>query len=208
MWSTDLQREENYNEYLRLNQNADYLDVTYDEESGGVSAVHKLHKFDKQKGSMSIRRGDYERTVVEVLRKQGHRIVLEEETNIPGVKSYDGYLDDLPMEIKAVEGTGTWSISTKLRNANKQKAKSVILYFPEKDLYSEDRIVDGIGKYLANPDNDSNQNISKLLAVSTDGLLGIWDKKATPIEGWSVWEGFRRENGANSYTLSPSDAKL
>ncbi len=47
-----------------------------------------------------------------------------------------------------------------------------------------------------------------LLAVSKDGVLGSWDKKATPDEGWSIWEGFRKENGADSYTLSPADAKI
>lgn len=168
-----MQREENYNEYLRLKQSSDYLDVTYDEESGGVSAVHKFHKFDKQKGSMSIRRGDYERTVIEVLRKQGHRIVLEEETNMPGVKSYDGYLDDLPMEIKAVEGIGTWSISTKLRNAGKQQAKCVVLFFPEKSLYSPFRITEGIRLVNSSPDKEVISELSRILVVVEDHIEAI-----------------------------------
>ena len=54
MRRSDPQLEENYDEYLRLLQNDDYLDVTRDEESGGVSAVHKLHKFDKQIGAFGI----------------------------------------------------------------------------------------------------------------------------------------------------------
>ena len=89
---SDLQREENYNEYLRLLQDADYLDVTYDVESGGVSAVHKLHKFAKQIGAYGVRQGDYERTALGVLRKCGHRIVLGSETNMPGIKSFDGFM--------------------------------------------------------------------------------------------------------------------
>ena len=54
MESSDLRREENYNEFLRLRRNNDYIDVTIDEESGGVSAVHRFHKFDKQKGIESV----------------------------------------------------------------------------------------------------------------------------------------------------------
>lgn len=133
MRRSDFQREENYNEYLRLSLNDDYMDVTLDIDSGGVSAVNKLHKFDKQIGRIGIRRGDYELAVVAVLRKQGHRVVLEAEPS-SGHKKYDGLLDDIPMEIKAIEGNGAWSISTKLYEAEKQHAKCVVLYFPEEKL--------------------------------------------------------------------------
>ena len=207
MSGSDVQREENWNEYLRLLQDDDYLDVTLDDSSGGVSAVHKLHKFDKQMGAFGIRRGDYERKVVEILRRHGHRIVLEAEPP-SGDKKYDGLLDDIPVEIKAIEGNGTWAISAKLRYAEKQRAKCVVLYFPRMELFSEERIFDGLGKFMADPSIDNEQNIDQLLAVSDTGLLGAWDKKATPIEGWSILEGFRRQNGANPFTISPSDAKV
>ena len=106
MRRSDLQREENYNEYLRLLQNDDYVDVTYDEASGGMSAVHTKHKFAKQKGAYGMRQGDYELIVLDVLKKSGHRIVLDAESNTPGMKSFDGFIDDVPMEIKAIEGRG------------------------------------------------------------------------------------------------------
>ena len=57
---SDQQREENFQEYLRLLNNPDYVDVTFDEQSGGVSAIHLDHKFDKQMGPFGRRRGDYE----------------------------------------------------------------------------------------------------------------------------------------------------
>ena len=192
MRRSDYQREENYNEYLRLLQNSDYLEVTFDEKSGGVSAVHRLHKFDKQQGVQDMRRSDYERFVLEVLRKRGHRVVLAEETNTPGVKSYDGYMDDTPMEIKSIEGSGVWSICTKLLIADKQRARCVILFFPDESLFSEGRIIDGIGKYLANPNAGKHLTINRLISVSRDNVLLVWDKKTTPIEGWSIEEGFRR----------------
>ena len=47
---SDQQREENFQEYLRLLNNPDYVDVTFDEQSGGVSAIHRNHRFDKQMG--------------------------------------------------------------------------------------------------------------------------------------------------------------
>ena len=204
---SELQREENWNEFLRLLQNDDYLEVTRDETSGGVSAVHKLHKLDKQMGPYGVRRGDYEMMVIKVLRGLGHRIVLEAEPS-SGEKKCDGLLDDVPIEIKAIEARGEWAISTKLLKAERQHAQCVALYFPREDLFSIDRVVDGIGKYSANPELKEELNINQILAITEDGLLGVWDKKATPIEGWSVWEGFRRQNGANPFTISPSDAKV
>lgn len=208
MRGLDYRREENYEEYLRLKQNADYTDVTYDEQSGGVSAVHRLHKFAKMQGAYGMRHGDYELAVVSILRNHGCLIVLEPESNSPGVKTCDGYLDDVPMEIKAVEGIGTWAICTKLLMAEKQHARCIILYFPEKKLYSTARVEDGIGKYMANPRLSKERTLNQIITICNNEIVAIWNKKAAPIEGRSIWEGFRRENGANSYTLSPSEAKL
>lgn len=101
-----MQREENYNEYLRLLQDDDYLDVTYDNESGGVSAVHKGHRLDKSQGPGGERRGNYELKTVEAIRQGGHCIILLKESGDVGVKQYDGLLDGTSCEIKAVERVG------------------------------------------------------------------------------------------------------
>ena len=205
---SDTQREENFDEFLRLQQDHDYLDVTYDEQSGGVSAVHIQHKFAKKKGVNGMRQGDYERTVLDVLRKCGHRIVLGPETNMPGIKSFDGFLDDIPMEIKAIEGNGLWAVSTKMLQAEKQRAECVILFFPQEEFYSSFRISEGIRLFRSGLGHSKEPHLSRLMVIVRDDLVIEWDKKATPIEGWSIQEGLRRENGADSYTLSPSDAKI
>ena len=44
MINCDEQREENFQEYLRLLSDPNYVDVCFDEQSGGVSAVHREHK--------------------------------------------------------------------------------------------------------------------------------------------------------------------
>ncbi|MBR3406824.1 MAG: hypothetical protein IKG92_07990 [Bacteroidales bacterium] len=208
MESSDLRREENYNEFLRLCQNNDYLDVTFDEESGGVSAVHRFHKFDKQKGVFADRRGDYERKVLEILRKNGDRIILESEISSEGNRICDGLLNDIPVEIKAIEGLGTWSISTKLLDAEQQHAKTVIFYFPNKDLYSENRVNEGIRLANSSPKSKGVWQTSNIIIAIGEQLETGWNKKATPIEGWSVLEGLRGQNGANPFTIPPSDAKL
>ena len=190
MRRSDYQREENCDEYLRLLQNSDYQEVTFDEESGGVSAVHRRHKFDKQQGAFGMRRSDYERVVLDVLRRNGYRAVLSEETNDPGVKSCDGYLNDLPMEIKSVEGTGLWSISKKLRYAEKQHAQILVLYYPNEEIYNPFRVNDGLRLFLSHPDYEGI--LSRLLIVVKDRIEVDFNKKTTPIEGWSIQEGLRR----------------
>ena len=169
-------REENYNEYLRLLQNDDYVDVTYDEQSGGVSAVHKLHKFDRQIGPFGIHRGDYEKKAVEVLRSLGHRIVLESELS-SGPKKCDGLLDDIPMDIKAVEGSGTWTICSKLRNAAKQNAKCVVLFFPEEELFSPLRLSEGIRLLSSSADREKLSDLIRVLAIVGDRVKADLTKK-------------------------------
>ena len=206
--SSDLQREENYSDYLRLLQDNDYLDVTYDDASGGVSAVHKYHKFDKQVGPYGLRRGEYERRAVEVLRKNGYRVILESELSRMETKLCDGYLNDIPMEIKAVEGDGTWAVCTKLHNASKQHAQCAVLFFPDSECYSEFRVKDGLRLYLSSPESKKEPCPDYIIAIAGDKLAFCWDKKATPIEGWSIEEGLRGQNGADPFTIPPSDAKV
>lgn len=202
------QREENYNEYLRLLQDDNYTDITYDEASGGVSAVHKRHKFDKQWGCYGMRRGDYERSVLDVMRKAGRRIVLESELATQNRKKCDGALDDVPMEIKAIEGMGTWAISTKLGDADRQHAQCVVLFFPNMELYSAQRVHEGIRLYQSSPNGIIPHGILTIIVIVRDRISAIWNKKATPIEGWSVSEGLRGQNGASPFTIPPSSAKI
>lgn len=164
-------REENYNEYLRLLHDDDYYDVTYDEKSGGVSAVHKLHKFAKQRGVYGMRRGDYERAVMEVLRIKGYRIILESEMNTPGIKSCDGYLNDIRMEIKSIEGMGVWAVTKKLHNATKQNAECVVLFFPEESLYSPSRVAEGVRLFRTGLNDSEPEGMSRLLIVVQDRLI-------------------------------------
>lgn len=171
MRSSDLRREENYNEYLRLLQDSDYVEVAFDEESGGMSAVHTQHKFSRQLGPYGIRRGDYERIVMKVLRDHGHRIILASEKNTPGLKSCDGYLDDVPMEIKAIEGTGPWTICKKMRCAEKQNAECVVLFFPEESLYSSSRVREGLRLFQSDLNGHHSAELSKVLVVVQDHLI-------------------------------------
>ena len=168
MIASDQQREENYQEYLRLLNNPEYVDVTFDDQSGGVSAVHRDHRFDKQVGPDGMKRGCYELNVIEVFRKAGHSIILLGESAEVGKKQYDGLLDGIPCEIKSVEQLGRWTIRTKIGNAIKQGASIVVLFFPNANLFSQKRVQDGWKDYLDYIDSTDNNPEIQMLCVVDD----------------------------------------
>ncbi len=164
---SDQQREENYQEYLRLLKDPNYYDVSFDEKSGGVSAVHKEHRFDKSMGPYGIKRGDYEVHAIEALRRAGYLVVLTTETTDVGTKQFDGFINCSPMEIKAVEGNGRWSIRTKIYDAAMQGADVVVLQFLDKEIYNPVRVAEGWKMYEdARLINKNWPAISKVLIVS------------------------------------------
>ncbi len=155
---SDEQREDNFQEYLRLLRDPNYVDVCFDEQSGGVSAVHREHQFDKSIGPFGYRRGQYEYDVIKVLRESGHSIILEPEFSSGETvkKSYDGFMDGISAEIKAIESNGRWSIRTKISKAKKQGAQTIILYFPIEKLFSKLRVEQGWTDFTSSQTDEPN----------------------------------------------------
>ena len=141
----------NYLKYLSLKKNPDYLEVTFDWKSGGVSAMHRLHQFDKVIGLWGTRRGDYERHIVKVFRAQGRSIVLQSESSLDpvGQKHYDAILDYHFAEIKTIESSGRWAVRTKIADAMNQGAETIILFFADASLFSLERIHFGLSRCLS-----------------------------------------------------------
>lgn len=173
----DPRREENYQEYLRLLKDSNYHKVTFDEESGGVSAIHNKHKFDSDIGSYGIKIGEYEKRAVEVLRKRGHCIILESEIAANNVKTPDGTIDGRVMDIKATDKQGVWAIKTKLHNAAKQGAECVILYFHKKELFSNERMDDGWNRFLNDCDSQKYVDTIKQVICVVEDTVIEWDIK-------------------------------
>lgn len=163
---SDQQREENFQEYLRLSKDPNYYDVTFDEQSGGISAIHKDHRFDSEIGTFGIKIGQYERLAVDVLRKRGHSVILESELAPNGVKTPDGSLDGVVMDIKAIERNGRWAVKDKLHGAVKQGVEQVVLYFHKKELFSLERIENGWDKFLRDESSQKYpQRINRIICV-------------------------------------------
>ena len=168
---SDQQRDENFQEYLRLLNDPNYYDVTFDEKSGGVSAIHKNHQFDKKIGPFGIKRGAYEHTAITILRNNNTRIRKNRSWLS---KQCDGFVYYSSMEIKTVEGEGRWAIRTKIYDAAKQGADVVVLLFPNKNLYNLERVLEGWKMYeevrIRNIDWPS---ISSIMVIVEQNLIEI-----------------------------------
>lgn len=138
-FESNLGKEAREEEYERLKKNLEYNNVHFNED-GGVMATHKDHSFDPN-------RGHYEKEAQKILFDNGDVIVFEGEKGPSGERFADGYLNGLKTDIKTVEGTGKNNIKNKLNEAMSQGAESVVLYFPKNELFSLDRIYDGLNKF-------------------------------------------------------------
>lgn len=182
---SSLQREDNFQDYLRFRLDPDYVDVLFDDVSGGVSAIHREHKFDKQMGAFGVRIGEYERMAVNVLRKNGHYVVLASELAPNGVKTPDGILDGSIMDIKSIEGKSFWAVKDKLHNAIKQGVECVVLYFHKKELYSPLRIEDGWHRFLNDPSSQKHFNtIKQLICIVEEKEIEYQINKKPPFGGF------------------------
>ena len=172
---SDQQREENFQEYLRLRTDPNYVDVTFDEQSGGVSAVHINHKFDSKIGAFGIKKGEYEKNSVSILRQRGHFILLKSELAANGVKTPDGILDGSVMEIKSIEHIGKWVIKTKFHSATKQRAEILVLYFHNEDLFSVAMLEDGWNKFQNDKDSQRYERTIRTVYCVVGSHVVEWD---------------------------------
>lgn len=172
--SEKLKMEQRRELYQQYKDDPNYKDVIFDEKSGGLSAIHKDHKFSSAKSLLykTKKQGDYEKEATNALRRKGHLIILASEDAKTGVKTPDGYLDGSLMDIKSFEGTGKWKVKDKLKEATIQGVKTVVLYFPKKELYSFERVNDG-WYYFMKDDSSQRlpQTIKRVVCVIEDEVI-------------------------------------
>ncbi len=151
-------------EYERLKKDSEYKDVRIDKKSGGLSAVHVEHNFDPTIGKFGIPRGDYETLATDALRKAGHKVMLASEHAANGVKTPDGFIDGILMDIKAVESVGKYTLKNKFASAGSQKVDTIVLYFHDKEMHSVEAVNSGWQQYL-NKIKDGPQTIKRILCI-------------------------------------------
>jgi hypothetical protein len=145
-------------EYERLKADPTYTNVKFDEETGGLLAIHKDHNFDPTIGRFGIPRGDYERIAAEVLYNEGKNVILKSEKLARGLSAPEGTLDGLVFDIKGIEGEGK-KIVRKIAVASKQGAEVVVLYYHRNSNFSVQEITDAYDAYLRNSKSKKIQEL-------------------------------------------------
>gem|GEM_PF-1819376 len=154
--------KEKYNSY----NTSDWIRAGFDEFSGGYRVYHKKHQFDPTIGKFGIPRGDYEKIASKVLAKYGMSVELWSEA--PGEdKIPDGLLNGVRFDIKGVEGIGDRIIKSKISEASKQGAETVVLYYHDRNFFSKEQVKDGYHFYLR---NSKSKRISRLYYIVDNKL--------------------------------------
>lgn len=129
------QAQKDYDKY----NTSEYYDVELS-TNNGVKAIHKGHSFDPKTGQ-------YEKEVQKLLYDKGNRIILtDERSGIPG-KKVDGIINSQTFDISSILGDGKNAIKRAFQHSQAKNAEVAILHFPNTELYSKSRVLQGIRMY-------------------------------------------------------------
>lgn len=111
--------------YRRLKEDKNYGHVKYDRISGGMSASHKEHNFDKVGGK-------YEKTAQNVGRRNGHAVILEKERGgTLGQRFTEGTWDGMLFEVAGRETATENNIFKGLKHCAKKRTTQIaVLVYP------------------------------------------------------------------------------
>lgn len=127
--------------YIAYEMDNNYKDVIFDEQTGGVGAVHIEHSFDKDKGH-------YETNSLTAGVKDGNIVILDKEIHSEfKIKNTEGFWNNKPFEVAGNETATPNNIRDSLKHcAKKPNCKIAVLYFPFNN-FSKKVFEQGLKKY-------------------------------------------------------------
>lgn len=158
-----INRERNLETYREKLQDPNYVDVEFDEVSGGVKATHKGHNFDPEKGM-------YEKKARDIGFTNGYSVILGSEKGKGIGHNYiEGYWNGSPFELASCElPSNNNNILRGLKHcASKNETETAVLFFPNNDFNNED-VARAIKRYygLKKTLGDSFKDFKAIYAVS------------------------------------------
>jgi len=136
-----------------------YINVQFNEKTGGLLAINRYHYFDPTIGIFGIPRGDYEKITSKTLYDYGMSVILKSEISGYKIKTPEGLLNGKLFDIKGVEGTGKNNIINNLKGASKKEVEVIVLYYHNKNLFSEKQLTEGYQFYLRNSQRKNIQHV-------------------------------------------------
>lgn len=153
--------EEHHGQFVQCAKDANYEDVEFNWDNGGVKATHKDHNFDKNTGI-------YEKKVQKIGFDNGNSVVLTSEHGKEIGENYvDGIWNGMSFEIGTSIGTGKNNIKKILNHCREKEANIAVIYFPEKSNYSNNRIYKGISKF----NGQTDYRFSLILCIVEDSII-------------------------------------
>lgn len=177
--------ESNRQFYERLKNDPDYINVEFDERSGGVKATHSghiIHSSDKESTFFcdeKLTSTDLELLCQDILFRKGRRCILLNETKLGAdglqLPQLDTETDGEIIDIRAITEKGEKTIRNALASKKKQlknfNAKtgadchSVILYFHDVSMFDESQVISQLGYTL-----------HKVMCVFSNGDIKLYKK--------------------------------
>jgi len=139
-------RDNNKQSYEYYLKNPEYINVDFNQESGGLMATHKDHLFDHL-------RGKYEIEVQNILFNHGDKIIFESEKGKDiDEKYFEGYINDKSFELASSEGVGKNNIKHCLQHCKSKNAEVAVIYFADNKMYNTERLLKGIYSFKRTDD--------------------------------------------------------
>lgn len=127
--------------YQSLLADTNYQNIRFNPQNGGLMATHIDHCF-------NITNGQYEKEVQKIAFEEGHSVILtSEKGKQDGQKYVDGLWDGMTFEVGTSLGVGKNNIKGILKHCQSKKAEVAVIYFPDKNLFSMERLIKGILQY-------------------------------------------------------------
>lgn len=127
--------------YQSLLADTNYQNIRFNPQNGGLMATHIDHCF-------NITNGQYEKEVQKIAFEEGHSVILtSEKGKQDGQKYVDGLWDGMTFEVGTSLGVGKNNIKGILKHCQSKNAEIAVIYFPDKNLFSMERLIKGILQY-------------------------------------------------------------
>ena len=132
--------------YQSLLADTNYQNIRFNPQNGGLMATHIDHCF-------NITNGQYEKEVQKIAFEEGHSVILtSEKGKQDGQKYVDGLWDGMTFEVGTSLGVGKNNIKGILKHCQSKNAEIAVIYFPDKNLFSMERLIKGILQYTLQTD--------------------------------------------------------
>lgn len=183
----------NYQEFLQLKEDKNYIEVEFDPKSGGVRATHRGHK---KKGNNQTYFGeekktsyDLEKECVEILFKSGHSVIFLDEKNraVNGdtLSALNISVDGISMDIRSITKNKDNYVNAltakdsqlqkyNARNDISERANRMCIFFHDSSMFSDSKMRTTINSY---------NNISAKKAVKEIETVIVVVRNADEDEG-------------------------